>query len=93
LKLPTTLKIGGNRYKLRVVPENQIDGDSGETDTKKLTMRLADDHAESAILPSLLHEILHAINIELSEKEVEFLAQALYQVLKENPRLTKLFLK
>jgi hypothetical protein len=33
---------------------------------------------------TLVHEILHAINSEIEEREIEFMAQALYQVFSEN---------
>ena len=87
------LKIGGNIYTVKTVNSGEIENDCGECATNKLLIRIADDVVEAAYAPTLLHEIIHAINISLDEKETEFMTQAIYQVLVDNPEFTKLFLK
>ena len=87
MKIPTKIKIGGLRYRVRVVKKINDSEDSGETDTEKLVISLHAGQKQSALEITFLHEVLHAININLDEKEVEYLAMAFYGVLKDNPRL------
>ena len=82
MKIPEKLKILAHTYTVL-----EIDGivDSGNRNVERthtiiLNKRLCQTEKEE----TLFHEILHAINSELSEKDVEFLAQTLYLVLKEN---------
>ena len=82
MKIPRKLKIGAHNYTIK-----EIDGiiESGNRNSEHrhsilLNKRLCQTEKET----TLFHEILHAINNELNETDVEFLTQALYQVLKDN---------
>lgn len=88
MKIPKSLKIGGLTYKIEEVDEVD-DGDSaGKIVGTKQLIQIG--HATNDYMKlTLVHEILHAINAEVKESEIEFLAQALYQVIKDNPELFK----
>lgn len=88
MQIPKQLKIGGHIY--RVVELDEVSKDpntAGECDIDKLEIRLRKKQKQSAKEATLFHEIIHAINWEYDEKDVEFLAQALYQVLQDNKLL------
>lgn len=85
LKIPKKLKIGAITYKILV---GSID-DCGECDTKTQTIKIDESMSEELTEVTFWHEVLHAINISLTEKEVEFLAQAIVQVRRDNNLYTK----
>lgn len=86
MKFPKKLKIGGHDVKLEIV--EQMEGEiphaaGGWTESLNL-MQIRKSQTGSQKEVTLLHEILHAINYNLTEEQVEYLSQALYQVLKDN---------
>lgn len=93
MKIPESVKIGANTYTIKVVPAEQLEDAWGDCDFGKLVIRLSKEAVDDAVRHTLLHEVLHAINSELSEKDTEFIAVILEQVLLENPAFTKLFTK
>ena len=86
MNIPKSLKIGGHTYKVEVTKDkNKIDDDSvGCLDRKTGTIYISEDLIQSEREATLLHEILHTLNGELTETFVEGLAQQLYQVLSDN---------
>ena len=85
MKIPKKLKIGGHIYK--VVFQKQTDlaeNDCGKTDRAKGIIAIDTNLIQSEKEATLIHEIIHIINAEYKEVEVDFLAQAIYAVLKEN---------
>lgn len=88
MQIPTKIKIGGFRYKVitcaeeddKKLPKNA----AGIFDPEKGFLALRKGF-EPYMFETLLHEILHAINSEIEEETIEYLAQALYQVIADNP--------
>ena len=80
------IKIGAIKYKIKYVDPSAFDEDvkcgmlNREDDTIYIDNKLSDENKALA----MWHEIIHAINGELSETTVDFLASAIYQILKEN---------
>lgn len=88
MKIPKKLKIGGHVFKIKEVDEVGKDPNTaGECDIDKLEIRLRKGQEQSAKEVTLFHEIIHTLNWEYEEKEVEFLANSLYAVLKDNKLL------
>lgn len=84
MRIPGKIKIGGIIYKIKIVDD--MKDKAGEYDSSKQTIFIC-KAKQGSMEVTLLHEILHAINNEMGEVETEFLAQALYQVIKENPKI------
>jgi hypothetical protein len=86
--IPEKLKIGGRIIEVKIVdskhPKLDNDRNNGAYSTNDSKIYLADNCHKEQLMPVLLHEIIHAINICIDEQSVEFLAQSLYQVLKDN---------
>lgn len=83
MKIPKKLKIGAHTVKIEMTNETPSNADgswSSEDNTIQLKTRLPQTQLEC----TLLHEIIHALNISIDEVTCEFLAQGLYQVLKDN---------
>jgi len=83
MKIPNVLKIGGHYITVNVTPDVPNDN-CGQFDIKKNLILLHENQEQTQLEASLIHEILHALNICLDEREVEFLSQGLYQVIKDN---------
>lgn len=86
MKFPKTLKIGGHSVRLQIVEEMEGDYPHAAgcwTESQNL-IQLRKSQVQSQKEVTLIHEVLHAINYNLTEEQVEFLSQALYQVIKDN---------
>ena len=106
MKIPSTLKIGGHQYKI-VFPyvfTERFDR-CGDHDFSTKTIRITESdgdikRANSGIVVTLIHEILHAIDQTTGhdmfrgnegEKHIEALSEGIYQVLINNPELKGIF--
>jgi hypothetical protein len=79
--MKTKLKIGGIIYS---IVYKDLGDDCGHTDFSTSTIEIDEGLNEEQKNVTLVHEILHCLNNQLSENTIEFLAQGLYQVLKDN---------
>lgn len=86
------LKIGPVYYRVKNVPTEDIGRDYADTQQDVLLIRVSETVKPEIYPQTLLHEVLHAINLQMDHFQVESLAQSLTQVLKDNPHFTKLFL-
>jgi hypothetical protein len=85
MQIPKKIKIGGRLYSIFIVSEDDFDDKSaGEIATDKGWIKIVQGQ-KSFIEQTLLHELFHAINTQLSEETIEFLAQAWYQIMIDNP--------
>jgi len=84
MKIPNKIKILAHNYLVK-----EIDGlaDDGSLNWLENTILINKKLPQSRKEAVLFHEILHAINGEIDEKEVEFLTQTIYQILNENKLL------
>jgi hypothetical protein len=88
MEIPSTLKILGIPYSIdRVSADDLPENAAGETNPVTQVIKIRKDIAPEASIQTLFHEIIHAINFELTEETTEWFAQTLYCVLKENDML------
>lgn len=88
IKLPTQLKIGAHTYTVNREKVGELGQDScGKHDSEKNVITVDDGLADTQKVEALFHEIFHALNGELSETDVEWLAQGMTQVLLDNKLL------
>jgi hypothetical protein len=64
--------------------DDMLEEADGKQDTLDCTIRIKKCLPQSQKEVTLLHELLHCINNQMAEKDIEFLAQALGQVLIDN---------
>lgn len=87
MHIPTRIKIGGIVYTVKQVEKiSREDEEAGLITGEEQQIELRKGKPDF-MHETFLHEIFHAINMELPEREVEFLAQAMYQIIKDNPRV------
>ena len=90
MKIPETLKVGGNVYKVIDWDFKESVDLLGQADNTVLEIRLCKNVKNPLKKEEVfLHEMLHAINYVnlssiLEEKIINKLSQGLYQVLKDN---------
>jgi len=81
--IPKTLKIGGHRYRVLVVPK--LDNEAmGRHSREDCEISISSNQSDSQAQETLLHEIIHAIQPAFSEETIEFLSLSLFQVLSDN---------
>lgn len=80
--IPKELKIGAHTYEIVVMDGFSDDG--AITEGGRNIIFLNGSLNETVLEETLFHEIIHALNNGLKESDVEWIAQALYQVLKDN---------
>ena len=88
MKIPKVLKILGYTYTVKEVePEDDFINEAvGRIDRWKNRIVIKKTLSSAMKESALLHEILHAIDVNgrLTEVQIEDLAEGLYQVLKDN---------
>jgi len=105
MKIPKTIKIGGHQYKV-IFPyifTERFDM-IGDHDPMVKVIRIAEVDgnlkiADSAIVVTLIHEILHAIDRNSGhnmfvggegEEHIKAISEGIYQVLADNPKLVSI---
>ena len=88
MRIPKKIKVGGHIYKILLVDRNSFDENGiGEYLVEKNIIKISKDLPQNQRELTFFHEVLHALNNQLEEKDVEFLAQGIYQVLSDNKML------
>lgn len=83
MTIPKVLKIAGHYVTVKLV-DKTTNGNCGEWDPMKNQIEINNTQPTSQQEETLVHEILHALNISMEEEKVEFLAQGIYQVFSDN---------
>ncbi len=78
--IPKSIKIGAFNLEVREVKGLADDGSLSGEGTILINKDLSPKEKEL----TLFHEIIHCINPGFTEKEVEWISRALYQVFKDN---------
>jgi hypothetical protein len=87
MKLPTRLKIGGKYYKVEYVDKIEFEhynDPNGLILWREDVIKIKKGMSEVETELTILHEIIHGINCNMPEEQVEYLAQALYGVIHDN---------
>ena len=102
MRLPKTIKIGGHQYRV-IFPYifTERNDRTGDCDFSGKIIRIVEavggeKRSDSAIVTTLIHEILHAIDNVTGQKMfdttngedmIDGLSEGIYQVLVDNPKL------
>lgn len=86
MEIPNKLKIGANDVDVELMKPADIDDEhnGGAASWEQNWIRLSNDMPEDRTGAAFLHEILHLVNIYLTEEETTYLSESLYQVLHDN---------
>ena len=85
MKIPNKLKVGGHIYKIVFQKTTDLaDNDCGKTDRTKGIVAIDKDLIQTEKEETFFHEMIHIMNTGYKEVEVDFLAQAIYAILKNN---------
>lgn len=81
MRIPSSIKIGGITYKVEI---KDLGDDMGKTTFDKSLISIDEKLNQEQREATFYHEVIHCINNQLTEMEVEFLAQSIYQIIKDN---------
>lgn len=86
MKFPTKVKVHGVWWKIIVTDDaNLVErGELGKCHYDKLLIAIRVGQVLDSAWTTLLHELFHAMNSQLSELDVDWLANTTWAVLKEN---------
>lgn len=87
------LKIYGQTVKVTQKPLAEIDSDcnGGWARWEHNELIIANDVPQDRKELLLLHETLHFVNVYLTEEQVTYLSESLYQIVKDNPKFWEAF--
>lgn len=85
-----TVKILGHSYKFYRVRKVDKNNSSGECNFQRNIIKIKSGQQKTAEAETILHEVLHALDPNLSEVRVHAFAAQLHQVLRDNPKLLDL---
>jgi len=87
--LPDSIQIGAHRYRIEVVPPEELNGSVADVDNKKNLIRVDEEASRSRQIGLLLHECLHAMVVGYDYKDEErmviTLEEALTRFIQDNP--------
>ena len=92
MTIPKTIKVGGTVYRICVTDQLYNHNECyGEMNLADQIIRIR-PCGEDTMCVTLMHEILHAVNYflgytEHNEKQIDELANAIYMVIKDNPKI------
>lgn len=75
------IKIGGLIYKIEY---KDLEESLGRTEYAKQIIQIDNKQTKEQQELTLWHEVLHCSNNQRTEQEVEYLAQSIYQIIKDN---------
>jgi|SRR6185436_5308986 len=85
MKIPEKIKIGGNNFKIsRGSYRGEFDRDGGALYWETNDLYLANDMPEDREATCFLHEILHGLNIYLTEEQATYISEGLIQIIRDN---------
>lgn len=93
MKIPNQIKIGGKIYAVEKVKDADLSmmNCTAEIDYRKCEIRIYPS-AQQKMETDFMHEVMHAIFAHLgykkhNEKQIDELANALYAVIQDNPKM------
>jgi len=86
MKIPSKIKVGANTIHISRVDltESDADQNGGWLEWEKNKMCIAKGMPEDRETTVFLHEIIHALNIYIPEREVVALSEGFLQVIRDN---------
>ena len=94
MKLPKRVKLNGLWYKIELCDEINLPDDClAQTTKARQLIQIGKDLSADIKTQVLFHEMYHAQNWELDEKEVENISQNLCQILFDNQNVARRFVR
>ena len=87
MKIPAKLKIGAIWWEIREVASRELDSDEvlcGDMSPEDQLIRINKNLSREMKELTLIHEVLHCIDLEMEHNAVEMLANTIHQIIVEN---------
>lgn len=86
MNIPNKVKVGALTYDVVIVDELDDDDACALVDLQKMKIKI-EKAAPLAMEHHFLHEIIHAINSEIEDEQIEYLTMLFHQVIVDNPSI------
>lgn len=98
MKIPKVIKAVGRSYQVHVEESKDFTGElNGEVNVDKQVIRIASGQGFEGERETLLHEVIHIVEklfaVDLEEEQVKVLSNALFNVLRDNPKFVSYLLE
>jgi hypothetical protein len=95
MQIPPTFKLFGQTWTIKTGTDKEIDGCLGMCYASSNDILIAPYQKYDAVMQTLLHEILHAIeekmHLEMTERQIDCLSVGLIDLFRNNPELLVVF--
>lgn len=87
--IPKKIKIGSQDVKVILTPQAEIDSDcnGGWANWERNYIVIASDMPQERIESTFIHEVLHFINVYLTEEQCTYISEGMYAFLIDNKLL------
>ena len=93
--IPNKFKLFNQTWTIRTAQQGELPDDLGQCRPDQLEVVLNHNQSEESIRHTLLHELIHCIemklHLEMTERQVDVLALGLIDLFRSNPQLWQLF--
>lgn len=87
MKIPQKVKVGGHVYRVELVDRVETEkgeDNCGDCEWQLNRIRIKKSLPQSQKEETFIHEVLHALDTDMAEKDINTLGFKLYQVLADN---------
>ncbi len=93
--IPNNFKLFNQTWQIRTAQPGELPEDLGQCRPDQLEVILNHNQSEESIRHTLLHELIHCIemklHLEMTERQVDVIALGLIDLFRSNPQLSQLF--
>ena len=93
--IPNKFKLFNQIWTIRTAQQGELPDDLGQCRPDQLEVVLNHNQSEESIRHTLLHELIHCIemklHLEMTERQVDVIALGLIDLFRSNPELSQLF--
>ena len=93
--IPNKFKLFNQTWTIRTAQQGELPDDLGQCRPDQLEVVLNHNQSEESIRHTLLHELIHCIemklHLEMTERQVDVLALGMIDLFRSNPQLWQLF--
>ena len=93
--IPNNFKLFNQKWAIRTAHMGELPDDLGQCRPDQLEVILNPNQSEESIKHTLLHELIHCIemklHLEMTERQVDVVALGLLDLFRSNPELLSLF--
>lgn len=96
-QIPETFNLFSQQWQIRTAMPYELQEDLGQCRSDQFEILLSKDQSNESLIQTLLHELVHAIemklDLQLTERQVDLIALGLIDLFRSNPNMLSLLEK